>query len=158
MGKLNTLILLFVVTVAIASCATNIAIGPTMMEIEKSIPAILPGEGRIYFYNKTRQRLDIFLDGQIVGEDVKRGSFFFVDCLAGDTEVSINVHVVFSFFSTSVDRRLLFELTAGEEKYIQCKDTYHWFWGHVVSPYLVTKTEALAEMAEMHYIGPPLAE
>jgi hypothetical protein len=128
---------------SLVGCAT----GPMLTDIESSIPPIPSGEGRIYLYRNAvffgdGLRPAILLNGENIGNPIPDG-FFFVDRPAGDYEIST---------TTEVERKLSFELAAGEEKYVRFNITMGIMIGHVY-PELVNKDEALSEMEDMHYVG-----
>ena len=145
----RSLTLTFLVVIALAGCATT---GPRLSEVEAKIPAVSADQGRIYFYRKSiffgdGLRPPVKLNGEEVGRPVPDG-FFFIDRPAGDYVVSV---------STEVERSLPFTLARHEEKYVRFEATMGVFVGHI-SPELVDRNEALAQMSDMHYVGPELAK
>jgi Protein of unknown function (DUF2846) len=144
----NVLILTLVATLALAGCAT----GPRLSEIEASIPPLPPDQGRIYFYRKAvffgdGLRPPVMLNGEQVGKAVPDG-FFFVDRPAGSYVVST---------STEVTRTMSIELGKREEKYVRIAVSMGLVVGHL-SPELAERGEALADMRDMHYVGPELTK
>jgi hypothetical protein len=144
----NILLLTLLATLALAGCAT----GPRLREIEASIPPLPADQGRIYFYRKAVFFGDglqppIMLNGEQVGKPVP-GGFFFVDRPAGSYLVST---------STEVTRTMSIELGRHEEKYVRLAISMGVFVGRL-SPELVERSQALADMDDMHYVGAELAK
>ena len=142
------LLLTLVATLALAGCAT----GPRLREIEARMPPLPAEQGRIYFYRKAVFFGDglqpaVMLNGEQVGKSVPDG-FFFVDRSAGSYVVST---------STEVTRTMSIELGRHEEKYVKLAVSMGVFVGHL-SPELVERGQALADLRDMHYVGPELSK
>jgi hypothetical protein len=89
-----------------SGCATT---GGTFHELSASVPAVKPGEGRIYFFRSSSMfgaaiQPDIRLNGQVVGTS-KPGGFFFVDRPAGSYVAST---------ATETEKNVTFTLDPGE--------------------------------------------
>jgi hypothetical protein len=134
---------LFFIVISITSALlwTGCATGPGFAETEKSLPALDPSMGRIFFY---RQRLSVsknmfpqavYLNNEQVGK-ADEGSFYYVDKPPGTYEVKV---------TTEVKRTLSFQLKAGETRYVRFKGSMGFVVGHVY-PELVDPKEAMEEI------------
>jgi Protein of unknown function (DUF2846) len=137
---------------ATALLATGCASGPKYSAVEKNIPTLASGKGRIYFYRSGSMfgsgiQPSVKLNGEKVG-DSKPGGFFYIDRAPGDYEVML---------STEVDRKLTFTLDAGEERYVRMSVSLG-VLVYRVYPELVDKSTGVTEMRELSYTGVPLAE
>lgn len=138
--------------VAVALLLGACASGPKMAEVSSSIPAIKPGEGRIYFYRSSSMlgaaiQPNIMLNGQVVGES-KPGGFFFADAKPGPVEVST---------STEVEKKLTFMLEPGQTRYVRTVVRFGLAVGRVY-PELVDSAEGTKALAESSYTGAPLSK
>jgi hypothetical protein len=103
-----------VAVVALAALLGACASGPKLAEIKSSIPAVKPGEGRIYVYRDGSMmgagiQPNVLINGKVVGES-KPGGFFFVDLQPGPVVVST---------STEVEKKLTLTLDAGQTRYVR---------------------------------------
>lgn len=107
--KVNRLLSLLCVVI-ISGCLP----GQKPAEWEGTIPALKPGQSRIYFFReagKLGRRIIpvVMLNGRRIGQSVA-GSFFFVDRKPGNYEATL---------STKPDEKLTLELRGNEEQYIR---------------------------------------
>ena len=135
-----------VVSLVVSGCAS----GPKHADVASAIPALQPGEGRIYFYRSNSMvgaavQPNISLNGKVVGES-KPGGFFFVDAKAGPMEVST---------STEVEKKLTFTLEPRQTRYVRTVVGLGVFVGRIY-PELVGSAEGEAELKDMSYIGSAL--
>lgn len=134
------------VAALLAACVT----GPRLAEIQSQIPALEPGQGRLYFYRADTYlgggiRPNILVNGQIVGSSAP-GGFFFVDVPPGPVEV---------LCSTEVERKLSLVLDAGQTRYVRTVVGLG-VLVYRVYPELVDNAEGARMVAEGKYIGKPL--
>jgi hypothetical protein len=137
--------------VAIVALLSACASGPKLSEMKSSIPAVKAGEGRIYFYRSGSMlgagiQPNILVNGQVVGES-KPGGFFFVDLPPGAIQIST---------STEVERKLSLTLDAGQTRYVRTSVGMGVIV-YRVYPELVDEAEGAKALAELSYIGRPLA-
>jgi len=111
--KMKTLyrVALLMVVAFLAACAS----GPKHAEVASSIPGLKADQGRVYLYRSNSMlgaalQPNVLVNGKVMGES-KPGGFFFVDLPAGPVEVST---------STEVEKKLTFQLAAGETRYVRC--------------------------------------
>src|SRR5262245_62004736 len=139
------LLLTTVAMMSLSACATS---GPKFTEM---VTEMKTGAGRVYFYRTTvlgaAVQPDVLLNGQKVGTAVPRG-FFFVDLPAGNCEVST---------STEVERKLTFTLEPNQTRYVRLNISMGFFVGHVYGE-LIDEDKGRSEIAEMRYVGPPVAK
>ena len=146
--KLRTLSIVAIIgSTLLSACASS---GPKFAEMTTAMSAAAKaGTGRIYFYRTTvlgaAVQPEVRLNGEVVGKAVPNG-FFFADRPAGNYEVST---------STEVERKLTFTLEANQVKYVRLNISMGFFVGHVYGE-LVDEPKGSAEIADTHYIGPPL--
>ena len=132
----------------LTACATS---GPKFTEMTAAMNAAAkPGMGRVYFYRTTALgaavQPEVRLNGEAVGRAVPHG-FFFADRAPGNYEVST---------STEVERKLTFTLEANQLRYVRLNISMGFFVGHVYGE-LVDEAKGASEIADMRYIGTPLA-
>jgi hypothetical protein len=130
----------------LAGCAS----GPKHSEVQASIPALKPDQGRIYFYRSGSMmgaaiQPEIMLNGTAVGES-KPGGFFFVDTAPGPKEVAT---------TSEVEKKLTFTLDRGQTRYVRTAISFGVAVGRV-SPELVDNATGEKEIAETSYTGKPL--
>jgi hypothetical protein len=143
----KTRILLAVVAAMLpAGCSAS---GPTYAELESRIPALEPGQGRIYFYREEKvigsgSGDKILLNGEGIGISGS-GYFFFVDRPPGSYEAVCGV---------KASHKLTFTLAAGETKYVESKA--HFRGGILTGAlrlYLADPAQAAAAIRDLHYWG-----
>jgi hypothetical protein len=139
-----------VAVVALAALLAACASGPKLAEIKSSIPAVKPGEGRIYVYRDGSMmgagiQPNVLINGKVVGES-KPGGFFFVDLPPGPVVVST---------STEVEKKLTLTLDAGQTRYVRTAVGFG-VLVYRVYPELVDDAQGNRELAETSYIGKPL--
>jgi hypothetical protein len=137
---------LLMLVAGLCGCAAS---GPKHEEIRDSIPAIAPGNGRIFFYRDSSafgaaMRPEIRLNGEVVGRSAP-GGFFYVDRAPGTYEIAT---------ATEVERILSFTLEAGETRYVRTSVSMGALVGRV-TPELVDAEEAVGELAGLSYTGDP---
>jgi Protein of unknown function (DUF2846) len=137
---------------ALAGVLSACASGVKMAEMKSSLPTLAADSGRIFFYRSNSMigaavQPSVKLNGAVVG-DSKPGGFFFVDAKAGPMEVST---------STETEKRLTFELPAGETRYVRTKIGFGLLIGRVY-PELVDNPTGEKEIEECKYIGPAAAK
>jgi hypothetical protein len=137
---------LLILVATLCGCAAS---GPRHEEVRDSIPAIAPGNGRIYFYRDSSMfgaavSAEIRLNGEVVGRST-RGGFFLVDRPPGTYEVAT---------ATEVERILSFTLEAGETRYVKTSVSMGALVGRV-TPELVDAEQAVGELAGLSYTGDP---
>ncbi len=128
----------------IAGCAAS---GKKFTEIESSIESIPAEMGRVIFYRGNSLlgaaiTSDLYMDDVIVGRSV-RGSFFYVDSVPGDIEVSA---------TTEAKKKLTFTLSSGETKYVKTSVGLGLVVGRII-PTLVSKEDAEKVLPNLAYIG-----
>lgn len=129
----------------LSACAS----GPKLSEMQSSIPALKPSEGRIYFYRSSSMmgaaiQPAITLNGAEVGSS-KPGGFFYVDRAPGAMEVAT---------ATEVEKKLTFTLAAGQTRYVRTRVGFGIVAGRVY-PELVDNAEGEKEIADASYTGKP---
>ncbi|HLQ02898.1 MAG TPA: DUF2846 domain-containing protein [Burkholderiales bacterium] len=128
----------------LAGCAAE---GIRHADLQASMPALRPGDGRIYFYRVdsilgAAIQPDLRLNGEVVGESIP-GGFFFLDRRPGKYEAHA---------TTEVERSVTFTLAAGETKYIRTSTTFGLVAGHLAFD-LVSRSEAESELPSLRYTG-----
>lgn len=127
----------------LAACAS----GPTYNDVAASIPTLDANLGRIYFLRSASVlgaaiQPEIRLNGQAVGRSTP-GGFFYVDEPPGAYTVVT---------TTEVERKISFDLTAGQTRYVRTAVGFGVLVGHV-TPSLVWPDSAEAEIQDLHYTG-----
>jgi hypothetical protein len=127
----------------LAGCAT----GPKYSEVAKSIPAIKPGDGRVYFFRSNSMlgaavQPDIRLNNDVVGTS-KPGGFFYLDRPAGKYVAAT---------STETEKTASFTLDAGETKYLRTSPSFGVLVGRVNVQIEDPKT-AKAEIETLSMVG-----
>ena len=122
-------------------------VGTSYTEMSVSLPALKPGEGRVFFYTPSVRlggavQPEIRLNGTLVGFAVPSG-FFYVDRPAGRYEAT---------GTTAADGRLEFPLAAGETRYVRATAPSA-FSVNAVHLLLVPATEGRADMVALVYSG-----
>jgi len=138
------------ITIAIVSLflmglSTGCASGPKFAEVSATFPQLSADQGRVYFYRDggiggAAVQPDIKLNGKVVGQSVP-GRFFYVDCPAGNYEVSC---------ATEAEHKLSLALAPQETKYVRTYIQMGLFVGQVV-PELVDKDKAMRSMNDCSY-------
>ncbi|WP_342767011.1 DUF2846 domain-containing protein [Trinickia dinghuensis] len=131
----------------LAACAS----GPTYRDVAKSIPTLDANLGRLYFLRSASLlgaaiQPEIRLNDQVVGRSTP-GGFFYVDEPPGTYTV---------ITATEVERKITFDLAAGQTRYVRTKVGLGVLVGHV-SPSLDWPETAEAEIQELHYTGNPVS-
>ena len=126
--------------VAFAAVLTGCASGPKYSETASTMPALGPGQGRIFFYRSSSMlgaavQPEVRLNGQVVGKSVP-GGYFFIDRPAGSYVASA---------STETEKTASFTLDAGETKYLKTTPTF----GVVIGRIEITIESAAAAKAEL---------
>jgi hypothetical protein len=129
----------------LAGCSTPV--GTTYTTMSVAMPALKPGEGRIYFYTPGVRfgadvQPEIRVNGVLVGFAVPSG-FFYVDRPAGRYEATGKV---------AADGRIELPLAAGETKYVRAFAPSA-FSVNAVHFLLVPATEGQADMTGLVYSG-----
>ena len=132
-----------IIALLLAACAS----GPKYKEVQSSIPALAPDQGRIYFYRSgnifgSGIQPSVVLGGEKVG-DATPGGFFFLDRKPGNYEVVL---------STEVDRKLTFTLAKGQEQYVRMSVTLGVIV-YRVYPELVDAATGKSEIQDLSYTG-----
>ncbi|HEX7908601.1 MAG TPA: DUF2846 domain-containing protein [Paraburkholderia sp.] len=127
----------------LAACAS----GPTFHDVAGSIPTLDANLGRLYFLRSASVlgaaiQPEIRLNGQVVGRSTP-GGFFYVDEPPGTYTVVT---------TTEVERKISFDLTAGQTRYVRTAVGFGVLVGHV-TPSLVWPDSAEAEIQDLHYTG-----
>ncbi|MFN7887790.1 MAG: DUF2846 domain-containing protein [Betaproteobacteria bacterium] len=135
--------------VALAAVIAGCASGPKYQDVAKSIPALKPNEGRVFFFRSSSVvgaavQADIRLNGTVVGTSIP-GGFFYVDRPAGN-------YVAAS--STETEKTLSFTLAAGETKYVRSSVGLGLLVGRVILE-LGDPKAAQAEIETLSYTGGP---
>lgn len=128
----------------LSGCAAS---GPTYQSMEAALPALKPGQGRVYFYRPAgvvgaAVQPALRFDGVVVGQSRPNG-FFFVDTGAGSHEAATGVEA---------SHKLAFVLDKGETRYVRTKVQMGLIVGHVL-PELVGAQEARKELANASFTG-----
>ncbi|WP_081078514.1 DUF2846 domain-containing protein [Burkholderia territorii] len=131
----------------LAACAS----GPGYVDVAASIPQLNANLGRIYFLRSASPlgaaiQPDIRLNGQVVGQS-KPGGFFFVDEPPGTYTVVT---------TTEVDRKITFDVEAGQTRYVRTSIGFGFLLGHV-TPSLVPSDIAETEIRALRYTGAPIS-
>ena len=141
MNRVVKLVLVLIVTVSLASCATS---GPKFTEYQTEMASSNPELGRIYFYRTSALgaalRPDVLLNGEKVGEAIARG-FFYVERPPGEY-VAVT--------STEVTRKVSFALEKGQTRFIRFSVSFGFFVGHVYGE-LVDESVALSEIKDCRF-------
>jgi len=129
----------------LAGCSTPVGTNYTAMSV--SLPAIKPGEGRIFFYTPSVRfggdvQPELKLNGTLLGFAVPSG-FFYVDRPAGRYEATGKF---------AADGRIEIPLAAGESRYVRAFAPSA-FSVNAVHFLLVPATEGQADMAGLVYSG-----
>jgi hypothetical protein len=129
----------------LAGCGGPVGTNYTAMSV--SMPAVKPGEGRVFFYTPSVRfggdvQPEIRLDGTLVGFAVPSG-FFYVDRPAGRYEAT---------GKAAADGRIEIPLAAGETRYVRAFAPSA-FSVNAVHFLLVPATEGQADMAGLVYSG-----
>lgn len=145
MKRRQSLLALVALAAVIAGCAS----GPKYQDAAKSIPALKPNEGRVFFFRSSSVvgaavQADIRLNGTVVGTSIP-GGFFYVDRPAGN-------YVAAS--STETEKTLSFTLAAGETKYVRSSVGLGLLVGRVILE-LGDPKAAQAEIETLSYTGGP---
>ncbi|MCE2970406.1 MAG: DUF2846 domain-containing protein [Burkholderiales bacterium] len=145
MKRRQSLLALVALAAVIAGCAS----GPKYQDVAKSIPALKPNEGRVFFFRSSSVvgaavQADIRLNGTVVGTSIP-GGFFYVDRPAGN-------YVAAS--STETEKTLSFTLAAGETKYVRSSVGLGLLVGRVILE-LEDPKAAQAEIETLSYTGGP---
>ena len=135
-------ILLFSV-VLLGACAT----GPKYEEIQSTLSALDPANGRIFFYRQSVLFGDglqpkVWLNGEVIGQS-QPGGFFFVDRPPGDYE---------TVMSTETEKKLSFRLEAGQIRYVKMSIGLGILVGRII-PSLVEDSVGLEELSGLSYTG-----
>jgi hypothetical protein len=143
MKRRQSLLALIALTVVVAGCAS----GPKYQDVAKSIPALKPNEGRVFFFRSSSVvgaavQPDIRLNGAVVGTSIP-GGFFYVDRPAGNFVAAA---------STETEKTLSFTLAAGETKYVRSSVGLGLLVGRVILELEDPKT-AQAEIETLSYTG-----
>ena len=128
----------------LAGCGAS---GPLFSTMEKDVPSIDPGAGRLFFYRDgsalgAAVTADIKLNGEVVGAS-QRSSVFFVDRPPGSYTVTC---------STEATNEITLALAAGDTMYVRTFVTMGFFVGHVV-PELVHAQTGAPAIKDLHYTG-----
>lgn len=138
--------LLFVVLALSALFMSGCASGPSFSEYKSSLPALKPGQGRLYFYRTAVMgaaiQPDVRVNGTVVGSAKPKG-FFYYDCAPGEYSVET---------STEVTRKLSLLVTAGQERYVRLSISMGFMVGHVY-PELVDDATGAKDIAGCKYTG-----
>jgi hypothetical protein len=129
---------------------TACASGPTYRDVARSIPALDANLGRLYFLRSASVlgaavQPEIRLNDQVVGRSTP-GGFFYVDEPPGTYTVTT---------ATEVERKITFDLMAGQTRYVRTEVGFGVLVGHV-TPSLVWPESAEAEIQDLHYTGDPV--
>ena len=129
----------------LAGCAAPVGTNYTAMSV--SLPAVKPGEGRVFFYTPSVRfgrnvQPEIRLNGTLVGFAVPSG-FFYVDRPAGRYEAT---------GKSAADGRIEIPLAASETRYVRAFAPSA-FSVNAVHFLLVPATEGQADMAGLVYSG-----
>jgi len=133
--------------VVAALCTGCAATGVKHQDMAASIPTLNSEKGRIYVYRDASFvgaaiQPAVMLNGVKVGVS-QPGGFFYVDSPAGNQELSC---------STEVERKLIFTLEKGEEKYVKTSIGFGVLVGRVI-PDLVDKEKAKQEIKDLSFTG-----
>lgn len=136
-----------IATLVGASLLSACASGPKFADVEKSIPTMKPGEGRIYFFRSNSMmgaalQPDLRLNGQVVGSS-KPGGFFYVDRPAGNYVASA---------ATETEKTASFKLEAGETKYLRTSPSFGVLVGRIVVE-IDDPSRARSEIQGLSYTG-----
>ncbi|MFN9211074.1 MAG: DUF2846 domain-containing protein [Betaproteobacteria bacterium] len=145
MKRRQSLLALVARAAVIAGCAS----GPKYQDVAKSLPALQPNEGRVFFFRSSSVvgaavQADIRLNGTVVGTSIP-GGFFYVDRPAGN-------YVAAS--STETEKTFSFTLAAGETKYVRSSVGLGLLVGRVILE-LEDPKAAQAEIETLSYTGGP---
>jgi hypothetical protein len=132
-----------------AGCASE----PTYSSVQAKIPAVAPGNSRVFIYRKTGQvpdlgnliglgqlgqlKVDVLIDGQRVGQ-ADPGRMFFVDLPPGMHSVGCDVQIT------------TFRLVAGESRYVSL-ELYTSSSHQHLQPILVHPDQGSQEISGLHY-------
>ena len=128
------------------------ASGPKLAEMQSSMPALNPDQGRIYFYRTSSMmgaaiQPSVLLNGKVVG-DSKPGGFFYVDTAPGAQEVST---------TTEIEKKLSFTLEPKQTRYVRTSTSFG-VLVYRVQPELVDNATGDKELRETSYIGKPVGQ
>jgi hypothetical protein len=135
-------VLVLVMSAMLAGCAS----GPKYAEIERSIPALQPEMGRIFFYRDSAIgamiKPEILLNGQVVGEMVPLG-FFYVDRAPGTYLASAK---------TESETTVQVPLEANQTRYVRGSISLGILVGRP-NLLLVDGVQGLQDVRELSYVG-----
>ena len=143
MSKRHTLFAGMLAGILLVITLTACSTGRQFTDLESRLPAIPPGEARIYFYRIDStigwsNEPDILLNGEKVGRSVT-GEFFYVDVKRGNYEVTC---------AGSPEKTTTFSLERGEVVYVR---TGYDVFKSKVYPKVVRAHWAREEMQELKY-------
>ncbi|AKZ64969.1 hypothetical protein F506_21980 [Herbaspirillum hiltneri N3] len=135
----------------LAAVLTGCASGPKYAEVADAIPAIKPGQGRIYFMRSTSVfggalQPEIQLNNHVVGKS-QPGGFFFVDRPAGPYRAKTSTETVMA---------LDFSLYPGEVKYVRTEAAFGLLLARIGFS-LLDASIAEEELQDLSYTGRPIA-
>ncbi|GAB7543144.1 hypothetical protein CS8_028150 [Cupriavidus sp. 8B] len=112
--------------VAASILATGCATGPSYEEVKQTMPPLRAGEGRIFFLRSSSLvgaaiQPELRIDEEVVGRS-RPGGFFYADRKPGSYVAS---------GTTEVETRFLFDLAAGETKYLRSAITIGFLAGRL---------------------------
>ena len=129
---------------ALAGCA---ATGAKFGEVATTLPAVKPGEGRIFILRDTGMmgaalQPEVRLNGVVVGKSQPAG-FFYVDRPTGNYTATT---------ATEVEKALTFTLAPGETKYVRSYVTMGVMVGRI-NLELVDPVKARTMLTDLSYTG-----
>lgn len=133
---------ILVAAVTLNGCAS----GPSMSQMQSSLPALAGDKGRIFIYRTSvlgaAIQPEVRVNGDVVGSAKPKG-FMVVDRPAGQYQISS---------STEVTRTLSLTLAPGQTRYVRLGVSMGFFAGHVY-PELVEATEGARDLESCSFIG-----
>jgi len=130
----------FLPTVLAVLLLTACATGPSLKEQAAAVPAVGPGQARIYFYRTTviggAYQPDVLLNGKKVGNATPRGVFF-RDVAPGKYSVT----------TTMTSQVVNFDVVGSEKKFVKLSYSF----GFNIYPELVDSATGEAESSELSY-------
>jgi hypothetical protein len=122
MRKIITLLSALSLSASLVSCAS----GPTFAESKAALPALAPGQGRVFVYRPSSfggaVSAKVKMDNQVVGTS-RGGGYFFTDQAPGSHEISIK---------TEWNHKNTVQVAPGQATYVRCHVTPGVLVAHII--------------------------
>lgn len=138
------------VVLAIGCLAGCTPAGPQFGDIRDTLPVLLPGRGRIFFYREPEfmgMTIRVLLSGAEVG-DLEPGSIFFFDC-----EPRKNYMVGAPSGQVATSRDALVSIAEGDIRFVKFQSGSTAWFEKSVQAIVVAPYQAKEETANLVYLG-----